>query len=50
MVSGVPIRGAVHLRDVPDKQSGLAEIRFWHKKKLVGVKKVKNRDLNLVHF
>jgi len=50
MVSGVPIRGQVQLRIVPDKQSGLAEIRFWYNNKLVGVQKVKNEDLNLVHF
>jgi hypothetical protein len=50
MVSGVPIRGQVQLRIVPDKQSGLAEIRFWYNNKLVGVQKVKNEDLNLVRF
>ena len=50
MVSGVPIRGQVQLRIVSDKQSGLAEIRFWYNNKLVGVRKVKNEDLNLVHF
>ena len=36
-VSGVPIRERVYLRIVPDKKSGLAEIRFWYKDNLVGV-------------
>ena len=47
---GVPIREKVQLRIIPDKKSGLAEIRFWYKNKLVGIQKVKNEDLNLVHF
>jgi len=38
------------LRIVPDKKSGLAEIRFWYKDKLVGVQQVKNEDLNIPNF
>ena len=49
-VSGVPIRERVSLRIVPDKKSGLAEIRFWYKDKLVGVQNVKNVDLNIPNF
>lgn len=49
-VPEVPIREKVQLRIAPDKKSGLAEIRFWYNNKLVGVQKVKNEDLNLVHF
>ncbi len=49
-VPGVPIGGNVQLRIVPDKESDLAEIRFWYNNRLVGVQKVKNGDLNLVHF
>jgi len=49
-ISGVPIRELVQLRIVPDKKSGLAEVRLWYKEKLVGMQKVKNEDLNLVHF
>lgn len=49
-VSKVPIRERVQLRIVPDKGSGLAEIRFWYNRKFVGIQKVKNEDLNLVHF
>lgn len=48
--SGVPIFEKVQLRIVPDEESGLAEIRLWYKDKLVGTQKVKNEDLNLVHF
>lgn len=49
-MEGVPIRGTVQLRIVPNKESGLAEIRFWYENRLVGIQKVKNKDLNLVHF
>ncbi|MCK4790846.1 MAG: hypothetical protein KAV87_44330 [Desulfobacteraceae bacterium] len=49
-ISGVPIREEVKLRIIPDKESGMAEIRFWYNDKLVGMQKVKNEDLNLVNF
>jgi len=49
-VSGVPIRERVYLRIVPDKKSGLAEIRFWYNDKLVGLTNVKNEDLNIHNF
>jgi len=49
-VSGVPIREKVQLRIIPDKESGIAEIRFWYNTKLVGIQKLKNEDLNSVHF
>ena len=49
-IPGVPIRDTVQLRITPDKESDLAEIRFWWDNKLIGSKKVKNEDLNLVHF
>lgn len=49
-MSGVPIGATVQLRIVPDKASGMAEIRFWHEKRLVGIQKVKKDDLKSVHF
>ena len=49
-IEGVPIRGTVQLRIVPDQESGLAEIRFWHENRLVSTEKVKNEDLKIVHF
>jgi len=49
-VPEVPIREKVQLRIVPDKESRFAEIRFWYNSKLVSVQKIKNEDLNLVHF
>ena len=49
-VSGVPLRVRVFLRIVPDKKSGLAEVRFWYNDKLVGIQKVKNEDLNIPNF
>ena len=36
-VPGFPIRGTVQLRIIPDKENGLAEIRFWYEDKLVGI-------------
>jgi hypothetical protein len=49
-VSGVPIRAYTALRIVPDKKSGLAEVRFWYDDRLVGVQKVRNKDLNIPNF
>jgi hypothetical protein len=49
-VSGVPLRERVYLRITPDKNSGLSEIRFWYKDKLVGIAKVRNEDLNIHNF
>jgi hypothetical protein len=40
----------IQLRIVPDKESGLTEVRFWHEDELLGIQKVKNSELNLVHF
>jgi hypothetical protein len=40
----------IQLRITPDKESGLSEVRFWHEGELLGIQKVKNSDLNLVHF
>ena len=40
----------IQLRLIPDKESGLTEIRFWYEDKLLGIQKVKNFDLNLVQF
>jgi len=49
-ISGVPIRERIGLRIVPDLNSGMAEIRFWYKDRLVGTQEVKNEDLNLLNF
>lgn len=49
-VSGVPLRERVYLRIIPDKNSGLSEIRFWYKDKLVGIANVRNEDLNIPNF
>jgi len=38
----------IQLRIIPDKESGLSEVRFWHEDKFLGSQKVKNTDLNLV--
>ncbi len=40
----------IQLRMVPDKESGVSEVRFWHRDEFLGHQKVKNSELNLVHF
>ena len=40
----------IQLRIIPDKRSGLTEIKFWYKDEFLGIQKVKNTDLNLVQF
>ena len=49
-VPGAPLHERIQLRITPDKESGLSEVRFWHEDKFLGTQKVKNSDLNLVHF
>ena len=49
-VPSAPLHERIQLRLVPDKESGLTEIRFWHEGDLLGIQKVKNSDLNLVQF
>lgn len=47
---GVSPRDTVQLRIVPNKETGMAEIRFWHDNRLIAVQKIRDEDLNLVHF
>jgi len=49
-VPKAPLHERIQLRISPDKESGLSEVRFWHEGELLGSQKVKNSDLNLVHF
>ena len=49
-VPNAPLHERIQLRIVPDKESGLSEVRFWHEDELLGIQKVKNSDLNLVQF
>lgn len=49
-VPKAPLHESIQLRIVPDKESGLSEVRFWHKDEFLGSQKVKNSDLNLVQF
>ncbi|MGB6607615.1 MAG: hypothetical protein WBF28_07395 [Atribacterota bacterium] len=49
-VPGAPLHERIQLRIVPDKESGLSEVRFWYEDELLGIQKVKNSDLNLVQF
>jgi len=49
-VPNAPIHERVQLRIVPDRKSGVSEVRFWHKDNFLGNQKVKSSDPNLVHF
>jgi len=49
-VPKAPLHERIQLRITPDKESGLSEVRFWHEDELLGIQKVKNSELNLVHF
>ena len=49
-VSGAPLHESIQLRISPDKESGLSEVRFWHKDEFLGMQNVKNSELNLVRF
>jgi len=49
-VPSAPLHERIQLRISPDRESGLSEVRFWHKDEFLGIQKVKNSELNLVHF
>ena len=49
-VPKAPLHESIQLRISPDKESSLSEVRFWHRDELLGTQKVKNSELNLVHF
>jgi len=49
-VPSAPLNERMQLRIVPDKESGLSEVRFWHKDEFLGIRKVKYSELNLVQF
>lgn len=48
-VNGATPGETVNLRIYP-MSNGIAEVRFWCKDKLIDVQKIKNNDLNIVHF
>ena len=43
-----PLHEKIQLRIIPDKESGISEVRFWHEDEFLGSQKVKNSELNLV--
>jgi len=47
-VPAAPLHEKIQLRIIPDKESGISEVRFWYKDDFLGSQKVKNTDLNLV--
>jgi len=49
-VPGAPLHERIQLRIVPDRKSGVSEVRFWHRDKFLGSQKVKYFEINLVQF
>lgn len=49
-VPNAPLHESIQLRIVPDRESGVSEVRFWHKDEFLDNQKVKNNELDLVHF
>jgi len=49
-VPSAPLHEKIQLRIVPDRKSGLSEVRFWYKDEFLGIQKVKNSELNLVQL
>jgi len=49
-VPKAPLHDRIQLRIVPDKESGLSEVRFWYKDEFLGIQKVKNNELKLAQF
>jgi hypothetical protein len=49
-VPGANPHEKIELRIVPDEKTGIADIRFWYKGKLVSIQKIKNTDLKKVCF
>jgi hypothetical protein len=47
-VPAAPLHEKIQLRIIPDKESGISEVRFWYKDNFLGSQKVKNSELNLV--
>lgn len=48
--NNAPIHEEVNLRIYPYATSGLSEVRFWHKGKLLDIQRIKTELLPIVHF
>lgn len=48
--SNAPIHEKVQLRIHPDTATGISEIRFWYKERLLDVQKIKTELIDPVHF
>jgi len=49
-VPSAPLHENIQLRIIPDRESVLSKIRFWHENELLGIQKVNNSELNLIQF
>lgn len=49
-LSGVSVRDTVQLHIVPNRDAGIAEIRFWRDNDFLGTQKIRLEDVDLVHF
>ena len=48
--SNAPIYEKIQLRIHPDTTTGISEIRFWHKDKLLDIQRIKTTLIDPVHF
>jgi hypothetical protein len=49
-VPSAPLHEKIQLRIIPDRESGLFEVRLCYRDEFLGSQKVINSELNLVHF
>jgi hypothetical protein len=47
---GVNPHEKIELRMAQDEKTGLTEIRFWHKNRLVGIQKIKSAELKSLYW
>lgn len=49
-IKNAPLHEQVELRISPNEVTGISDIRIWHKKRLIDVRRLKNSDVIRVHF
>jgi len=49
-VPSTPLHEKIQLHIIPDRESGLSEVRFCYRDEFLDSQKVINSKLNLVHF
>jgi len=49
-VPSAPLYEIIQLRIIPDQESGLSEVRFWHEGELLGSQKVNLKLYHIIFF